>query len=727
MASALRPPPPQRSRKMIEESDDDEDMIDAPSRSQEGDRQLHLSLDWGTTYLSAAVSVTDIEGIVNNDRLIHNIRFDDRGHELPMIMALIDGKFVYGFELQDMIDERSVDDEKVIDMLKLELYEEHSMDVETPRQFFLKQQLADLNTTVVELIGKHLEAVIESCMQSILKSSYRLFDDLDLRKLPRRIRISVPQMWPMKARLMMQDAAKAAGLDFVTLAYEPQCALAYLLHTFSETMTSSALSLKKGQQVLVCDLGGGTGDFVTYSLLDDLTIDSRLEAIGLSSGALCGSVNIDEFLLSVLEESDKVMRLGGVAAVKMKMGLSDLQWRKRCLRMIERDIKCRFTGAANILLSGTILGQQQAELDILSFTLASADVKLCFDKVIKDIKPMIDKQLEMHQSDAIFVTGGLSKSKYVMGELRRIYENGQTKVFRPEDIWNGECFPVSRGGLLRYDRFVPPELPADCHYALLQDEPFTGAVHQDAVERVEEVERRLLVKDRMGLTKINRNGKARRKWTVVTQYFGNTDRIFSGRRDQNSKWVLDRLYVFFPKGTKMTKGQIVTHEIFQDFLINEKKPQLSATFVYCTEDYKTHDYAKKDGKDGEEYRDGIGLLKKVTKEVDVEMLKQNKVTSIKNKRDETEWPVKCQMMVRYEGGHQMTVGWKLLCEREASEPPSSEPPRRMGRAAKVPRGRKEAATLELWEDPIEPIWEATHSPFVEGEHLALPEPDAMEE
>lgn len=187
------------------------------------------------------------------------------------------------------------------------------------------------------------------------------------------------------------------------------------------------------------------------------------------------------------------------------------------------------------------------------------------------------------------------------------------------------------------------------------------------------------------------------------------------------------MYVFFPKGTKMTKGQIVTHEIFQDFLINENKPQLSATFVYCTEDYKTHDYAKKDGKDGEEYRDGIGLLKKVTKEVDVEMLKQNKVTSIKNKRDETEWPVKCQMMVRYEGGHQMTVGWKLLCEREASEPPSSEPPRRMGRAAKVPRGRKEAATLELWEDPIEPIWEATHSPFVEGEHLALPEPDAMEE
>ena len=90
----------------------------------------------------------------------------------------------------------------------------------------------------------------------------------------------------------------------------------------------------------MADPGAGTGDFVTYKLKDDLSRNSRLDAIHESSGSLCGSQRVNEYILTdIVEKSAAITNAGGLEAFLDELNLSKTLWRKRALAQVEKAKK----------------------------------------------------------------------------------------------------------------------------------------------------------------------------------------------------------------------------------------------------------------------------------------------------------------------------------------------------------------------------------------------------
>lgn len=101
--------------------------------------------------------------------------------------------------------------------------------------------------------------------------------------MPVELFLSVPQMWRSPANRRMTMAAKRAGVPYVELVYEPQCAVAF--YTYKIRSNKSA-EIKTGQIVLVADIGGGTGDFASYELTSDSSTGASvgLALVGVAKG-----------------------------------------------------------------------------------------------------------------------------------------------------------------------------------------------------------------------------------------------------------------------------------------------------------------------------------------------------------------------------------------------------------------------------------------------------------
>src|SRR6516225_6185418 len=101
--------------------------------------------------------------------------------------------------------------------------------------------------------------------------------------------VTVPASFDEIARSLTAEAAKAAGLEDVTLLEEPQAAFyAWMAKAGREWRNQIA----DGDIVLVCDVGGGTADFSLIAVTD---VEGRLELERVSVGEhiLLGGDNMD--------------------------------------------------------------------------------------------------------------------------------------------------------------------------------------------------------------------------------------------------------------------------------------------------------------------------------------------------------------------------------------------------------------------------------------------------
>ncbi len=100
--------------------------------------------------------------------------------------------------------------------------------------------------------------------------------------------LTVPASFDAVARDLTVMAAEEAGLS-VTLVEEPQAAFYAWLHEHGENWRDE---IEAGQQILVCDIGGGTTDF---SLIQVTNEDGNLglERIAVGNHILLGGDNLD--------------------------------------------------------------------------------------------------------------------------------------------------------------------------------------------------------------------------------------------------------------------------------------------------------------------------------------------------------------------------------------------------------------------------------------------------
>lgn len=104
-----------------------------------------------------------------------------------------------------------------------------------------------------------------------------------------KIAVTIPASFDASARDLTVEAAKMAGLNEITLLEEPQAAFYSWL---SQTTSPWRKQVKKGDVVLVVDVGGGTTDFSLIEISEN-NGDLALERVAVGSHILLGGDNMD--------------------------------------------------------------------------------------------------------------------------------------------------------------------------------------------------------------------------------------------------------------------------------------------------------------------------------------------------------------------------------------------------------------------------------------------------
>ncbi len=110
--------------------------------------------------------------------------------------------------------------------------------------------------------------------------------------------VTVPASFDAVARELTVEAARMAGLERITLLEEPQAAFYCWLEKQADAWRKS---LKVGDLVLVCDVGGGTTDF-TLIAVKEQEGNLVLERTAVGEHLLLGGDNMDVALAHVLAE-----------------------------------------------------------------------------------------------------------------------------------------------------------------------------------------------------------------------------------------------------------------------------------------------------------------------------------------------------------------------------------------------------------------------------------------
>ncbi|KAK5127449.1 hypothetical protein LTR85_006788 [Meristemomyces frigidus] len=379
-------------------------------------------------------------------------------------------------------------------------------------------------------------------------------------------------------------------------------------------------------------------------------MDSRFDAVGEESGGDCAAQSINDLLLDLVESSEGMRVGGGTEEVAKSLGMTEHAFRRSMLQSIE-DFMLKFEERG-------------------TFQLMIRAIQAAFDAVGSAIIRMLDAQSQNVQLKAIVVTGGLSKSMYLMKMIREKYEKTGIFVARVFEFASGECFHVPLGALYRYHNITQQRLPRKYSYAFVQDEYYDPNIHPDATA--------------VGKERVIRNDE----WTGKYRTTLVRDRTIAKTSPHNSKGkeqyiVNARLKLFLPK-EQVVSGNNVPLAFDQIYFLNVKKPKLSTTIVYLEGDFATHQPARTPNW---QYRPGIVELNKVARMLDPADLKNRGYQIRKNSDGESEYRVTASVIPRYNGERDMSVGWTLKSNRE---------------------GQKEVI---IWEDETT-LWDASHSIFV---------------
>jgi molecular chaperone DnaK (HSP70) len=177
--------------------------------------------------------------------------------------------------------------------------------------------------------------------------------------------LTVPASFDEEARELTVMAAKEAGIEKLTLLEEPAAAF---YSWIANHLAQSRKSLRHGQIVLVCDVGGGTSDFTLIRVeRDGDLVNFTRTAVG--KHLLLGGDNLDLTLAWLVET-----KLGVPLSIRQRSAL-----RRQCAAAKERlladaalrSVEITVLGAGSALVGGSlkteILREEAIELAIEGF------------------------------------------------------------------------------------------------------------------------------------------------------------------------------------------------------------------------------------------------------------------------------------------------------------------------------------------------------------------------
>jgi molecular chaperone DnaK (HSP70) len=207
--------------------------------------------------------------------------------------------------------------------------------------------------------------------------------------------LTVPASFDEAARALTLSAARLAGLPDVRLLEEPQAAFYDWLLRHRDTLASD---LAGSQQVLVCDVGGGTTD-LSLIQVDWQGGAPQLTRIGVGKHLMLGGDNMD-LALARLVESRLVAPVGAPAKAPLSAGqLAQLV--ERCRHAKEQLLATDAPAQVQVTLLGSgarLIGASR------SVTLTRQDVE---QLIVDGFFPAVDASAQAQQGRGGLVEFGL--------------------------------------------------------------------------------------------------------------------------------------------------------------------------------------------------------------------------------------------------------------------------------------------------------------------------------
>lgn len=186
--------------------------------------------------------------------------------------------------------------------------------------------------------------------------------------------LTVPASFDAVARDLTAQAAEAAGFQNVTLLEEPQAAFYSWLESKGDDWRNE---VRVGDQILVCDIGGGTTDFTLIAVGEEAG-SLTLERVAVGEHILLGGDNMDLALAHVIR--GKLEEQGQ----KLDIGQTLMLWHscRRAKEQMLNDPDCKslpitVVGRGSKLIGGTLqadLGQDEMMKTILDGFFPSCEV-----------------------------------------------------------------------------------------------------------------------------------------------------------------------------------------------------------------------------------------------------------------------------------------------------------------------------------------------------------------
>ncbi|KAL1641388.1 hypothetical protein SLS58_006089 [Diplodia intermedia] len=318
--------------------------------------------------------------------------------------------------------------------------------------------------------------------------------------------ITVPAIWSDAAKDATRSAALDAGFgsrhfDKVNLIPEPEAAALAALKPHLDSASIDPIS--PGENVLICDCGGGTVDITTYTILET-TPRLQFQELCVGVGAKCGSTYIDrnfnKWMVNKFGDAYTSLSQKKRGAGSAFMRSFEAQKKSFGSKLLGRGDQ-KYIEVDHIPMDAPSSTRYDNEEAVVNLTWH--DMKSFFDPVIKDVTRLVSAQAEQakksqHEINRVIMVGGFGDSDY-LNECMQIWcmQNGSIKLTCPP-----QCqATVVRGAALRgLEGLTPLHRRARRHYGFSVNLNFRKGIDPESKAYFCHFSGKMLCRDRIKWT-----------------------------------------------------------------------------------------------------------------------------------------------------------------------------------------------------------------------------------
>ncbi|WPH02104.1 hsp70-like protein [Acrodontium crateriforme] len=311
----------------------------------------------------------------------------------------------------------------------------------------------------------------------------RTIDKAILAVTPMDFWLTVPAVWSDQAQNSTRDAAQRAGFgtrrgDTISVITEPEAAA---LAALKRSMRPGELNPPKaGENLLICDCGGGTVDITTYHL-KSLQPRVDFEELCVGDGGKCGATFLDRNLLRLMEQRfgqsfrDVPIQSRGPGSFFMSA------WEST-----KRDFGEYHSGRPARIGPIRIPGTHRNDwydIEEAMVLLTREDIRHIFDPVVEKVIQLVSDQLftvmqKGRTIDRVILIGGFGESAYLLSCLRAFcLRSGKIQVYGAE---NSQSAVVTGAALRGLEGTAPTSKCCRRFYGVALRMPFREGVDPES-------------------------------------------------------------------------------------------------------------------------------------------------------------------------------------------------------------------------------------------------------